>query len=46
MSYPEPKYLGEGGLVNSWFRKADATPEQMGEEEAAAFFLEHDTFWV
>jgi hypothetical protein len=32
MSYPEPRYLGEGLVLS--------------DEEKAAFFLRHDTFWI
>ena len=27
MSYPAPSYLGEGGEVSAWLRRADARPE-------------------
>lgn len=27
MSYPEPRYLGEGGEINAMFRSADTEPE-------------------
>lgn len=27
MSYPDPRYLGEGGEVSAWGRGADAAPE-------------------
>jgi mannose-6-phosphate isomerase-like protein (cupin superfamily) len=37
MSYPEAKYLGEAGEVNSWFRKAGAAPELVLKSGTASY---------
>jgi mannose-6-phosphate isomerase-like protein (cupin superfamily) len=37
MSYPEPRYLGETGEVNSWFRKADAAPDLLMRNGSASY---------
>jgi mannose-6-phosphate isomerase-like protein (cupin superfamily) len=37
MSYPEPKYLGETGEVNAWFRKADAAPDFIMRNGSASY---------
>jgi mannose-6-phosphate isomerase-like protein (cupin superfamily) len=38
MSYPEPRHLGDSGVVNAVLRRADAPPElQMGSAGSAAY---------
>jgi mannose-6-phosphate isomerase-like protein (cupin superfamily) len=39
MSYPRPRYLGEGGLVNATFRSADAAPDVTYATGGAAHYL-------
>lgn len=54
MSYPEPRYLGEGGEASAVLRPGAprepyfehvAEAATWTEEERTRFFLEHDTFW-
>jgi mannose-6-phosphate isomerase-like protein (cupin superfamily) len=39
MSYPDPRYLGEGGLVNGTFRPADAPPDVVYPSGGTAHYL-------
>ena len=39
MSYPEPRYLGDGGLVNATYRPAGAEPDLRYASGGAAHYL-------